>query len=306
MRWLFHVLRTADVAWGQDGRFRPAGLAAEGFIHASYKERAEESARLYFAEVPEGELRVLAIDPRRLDVPVDVATTPRGAMPHVRGAVPCDAITVLPLDAIADHPDSIGGTRIGVAAFEGMTLLDLVGPLDALGRIASMGFDPTTTCEVFALTRPAGDGPTLDVVTWRGATATFTAGRFRPHLDAYDVLVLPGGPGARALAAEPEIAAYLATYPENRLLATVCTGALLAGAAGRLQGRTATTHRSALGDLATFGATAHPTARVVADGNVVTAAGVTAGIDLGLHLVERLAGLEARSRIAAQMEAVVT
>jgi putative intracellular protease/amidase/uncharacterized protein (DUF952 family) len=294
MRWLFHVLRAEDLSWGQDGRYAPRSFAEEGFIHASYKGVVAESAKLYF---PEGaRLVVLVIDPRRLDVPVEVVETPRGPMPHIRGSIPSDAIRVLPLDAVADHADAVRGAKIGLVAFSGMTLLDLVGPLDALSRIASMGFDETTVCEVFAL---AWDE---DGRVWSACGLDVRAARLRPPLDEFDLLVVPGGPGARRLEDDPDVAEYLSDYPENRLVASVCTGALLLGAAGRLGGRRATTHASAMADLARLGAT--PVAeRVVDEGQLVTAAGVTAGIELGLHLVERLMGAEVRARIAAQMEA---
>src|SRR6478672_13019582 len=153
MRWLFHVVRAEDIGWGSDGRYAPPSLAHEGFIHASYKDVVVESARLYFKADELPNLRVLAIDPRRLDVPVLVADTPRGPMPHIHGSIPVDAVKMIDLDGVEAHHDGVPATRIAFAAFPGMTLLDLVGPLDALSRIASMGFDPTTTCEVVALAR---------------------------------------------------------------------------------------------------------------------------------------------------------
>lgn len=300
MRWLFHVLRAQDICWQSDGRYRPSSLADEGFIHASYRDVVEESARLYFP--PDAELRVFAIDPRRLDVPVEIVTTPRGPMPHIHGAIPCDAVTVLPLGRVVAHSDRVTGTRIGFCAFEGMTLLDLVGPLDAVSRIASMGFDPTASCEVIALTRPPDDSTVLDVVVWRGSGSVLRASRYRPALDIFDVLVVPGGPSTRSLPEEdPALAPYLASFPHNRIVASVCTGALLLGAAGRLVGKRATTHASALGQLAAYGAQPEGT-RVVEDGNVITSGGVTAGIDLGLFLVRRLAGETAADTIAARME----
>jgi cyclohexyl-isocyanide hydratase len=299
MRWLFHVLRSEDVSWGSDGRYRPASLDREGFIHASYRDVVLESAGLYF---PEGsDLRVFAIDPRRLDVPIDVVETPRGPMPHIRGPIPCDAVRVLHLDEVPDA-DRVKGTRIGLCAFAGMTLLDLVGPLDVLSRIASMGFDATASCEVIALTRPEDDPTVVDVIAWRGSGAALVVGRHRPALDVFDVLVVPGGPGARALlASDPSLPPYLASFPHNRLLASVCTGALLIGAADRLKGKRATTHASALDQLTTFGAIP-VRARVVDEGSVVTAAGVTAGIDLGLHIVARLEGREVAEAIAERIE----
>ncbi len=304
-RWIFHVVRSADVSWGADGRYAPPSLATEGFVHGSYRDLVLPSGRLYLADVPEADLRVLAVDPRRLDVPVTNAETPRGPMPHIEGSIPSDAVHLLPFDdeAVRAHDDEVKGTRVGFLAFAGMTLLDLVGPLDALSRISSMGFDARTTCEVVALTRPEDDETVLDVPVYRDAGLQVAASRYRPVLDDFDVLVVPGGRGAIELASDPSVKAYLATFPPNRLLASVCTGALLVGAAGRLEGKRATTHARFLGALEAYGARV-ATGRVVDEGQLVTAGGVTCGIDLGLHLVRRLAGDEVAGAIATQMEAL--
>jgi putative intracellular protease/amidase/uncharacterized protein (DUF952 family) len=299
LRWMFHVVRAEELGWGKDGRYAPASLETEGFIHASYKDRVRESARLYFA--PGARLRMLAIDPRRLDVPVDVVETPRGPMPHIKGPIPCDAFKVLDIDAVDEHPDRVTGTRFGFFAFAGMTLLDLVGPLDALSRIVSMGFDETTSVEVVALTKPEDDTTVVDVTVWMAWGAEMRVQRYRPALDSFDVLVMPGGPGTRRLVKDEAILDYLRSFPQNRLFTSVCTGSLLLGAAGRLQGKRATTHASALEDLGKYGAEISKD-RVVDDGQIVTAGGVTAGIDLGLHLVRRLAGEGVAVAIAKQME----
>jgi putative intracellular protease/amidase/uncharacterized protein (DUF952 family) len=296
MRWIFHLVRADAEGFVVNGRYAPPSLDEEGFIHGSYRDAVAESARLYF---PRGaELRAVAIDPRRLDVRVEVADTPRGPMPHLIGAIPVDAMRFIDVAEVPGHPDEVTGTRIAFAAFEGMTLLDLVGPLDALSRIATMGVDPSACCEVVALTRPDG-APEAPV--WAACGAELRAKRHRPDPGAFDVLVVPGGPGTRELTRDEGVLAWLRAFPHNRLIASVCTGSLLLGAAGRLQGRRATTHHAMLGELARFGATA-VRERVVDDGQLVTAGGVTSGIELGLHLVERLAGKEARRRIATQME----
>lgn len=291
MRWLYHLAKSEELVWTEARRYAPRSLDDEGFVHASFKDSVLESARLHFRGVPSEELSLLAIDPRRLDVPVELAPTPRGPMPHVHGAIPEDATRIVPLASLEDQPDRVTGTRFGFAAFEGMTLLDLVGPLDAVSRIATMGFDPTTRCEVF------GVGPGQ----WAAWGAELRVARQRPDLDAYDALVIPGGLGTRPLLRDRELLDYLATFPENRRLASVCTGALLFGAMGRLSGRPATTHASARADLAALGADVR-TERVVDAGSVVTAGGVTAGIDLGLHLVRWLEGDEVAAAIAKQME----
>lgn len=295
MRWLFHVARVEDVSWGKDGRYAPASLGRDGFIHASYKDAVVASARLYFPD--DARPLVLVIDPRRLDVRVEVVETPRGPMPHVHGPIPSDAIGVLGLDAVAEHDDVVRGGNIGFLAYDGVSLLDLVGPLDALSRIASMGFDRNLACEVVAL-GAAGEDP---VSSTHGLHVRTT--RHRPALDDFDVLVVPGGRGASAVQDEPDVADYLATFPPNRLVASVGTGALLLGAAGRLEGKRATTDPGAMKELARYGAIATE-ARVIDEGQLVTAAGAAAGIDLGLHLVRRLAGDDAFERIKERMAAL--
>ncbi|HTN51064.1 MAG TPA: DJ-1/PfpI family protein, partial [Anaeromyxobacter sp.] len=96
--------------------------------------------------------------------------------------------------------------------------------------------------------------------------------------------------------------AIAAAHARGARIASVCTGALLVAAAGLLRGRPAVTHRSALADLARAGAEVMEAARVVDDGDVVTAGGVTSGLDLGLRLVSRIAGPAASGRVAAEME----
>ena len=123
----------------------------------------------------------------------------------------------------------------------------------------------------------------------------------RPSLDEFDVLVVPGGFAARTLASDPAIAAWLGSFPRSRVAASVCTGALFWGEVGRLRGRRATTHATAMDRLAAYDATPIA-ARVVDEGDIVTAAGVTSGIDLGLHLVARFSGPDVARRIAKQME----
>jgi cyclohexyl-isocyanide hydratase len=269
MRWLYHLAPAGA---------RPA-LGPEGFIHASFAPDVDETRRLYYAN----EARDLwRIDPRRLDARVELAATPRGPMPHIHGDVPDDACRVVR----SPDEDEIKVHRIAFVAFQGMTLLDLVGVLDPISRM------PGAVREVIAADAP---------LVWEGAGMKVDVARARPPLDDFDVLVVAGGLGTRALRREAAVVDWLRTYPANRIAASVCTGALLLGAAGRLQGKRATTHQSAMELLGEYGAT--PTAeRVVDEGQLVTAGGVTAAIDLGLHLVRRLAGDEAASAIAKQME----
>ncbi|HTH15445.1 MAG TPA: DJ-1/PfpI family protein, partial [Magnetospirillum sp.] len=105
-----------------------------------------------------------------------------------------------------------------------------------------------------------------------------------------DVLCVPGGAGVNPLLEDAEVLAFVrAQAAQARFVTSVCTGALVLGAAGLLQGRRATTHWMALDLLAAFGAI--PTCeRVVRDGPLITAGGVTAGIDFGLSLIAELRG----------------
>ena len=273
MRWLYHLTKSEE----------PAG---DPFVHCSWASDLAETRRLHFANVPERDLRLIRIDPRRV---ADVRVEGPRSMPHVYGEIPRDAWAFVDMDQAADQ---VTGTKFAVVGFARMTLLDLVGVLDPLGRVVTMDVDRDATIEVVSAT------PEL----WSALGATFSAVRTRPPLDAFDVLVVAGGPETRALENDPAVAEWLRGFPEPRMATSVCTGALLLGAAGRLRGKRATTHHASLDLLAKHGATAVPRTRVVRDGQLMTAGGVTSAMDLGLAIVDWLYGDEARARIAARME----
>jgi transcriptional regulator GlxA family with amidase domain len=117
-----------------------------------------------------------------------------------------------------------------------------------------------------------------------------------------DVVVVPGGPGEEALRANPEVVAWLRSVHEtSRWTTSVCTGALLLAAAGLLDGVEATTHWASMDDLAALGA--RPVKeRVVVRGKVVTAAGVSAGIDMALRLAQLVAGDDVAMAIQLVLE----
>ena len=117
-----------------------------------------------------------------------------------------------------------------------------------------------------------------------------------------DVLCVPGGAGVNPLLEDAEVLAFVrAQAAQARFVTSVCTGALVLGAAGLLQGRRATTHWMALDLLAAFGAI--PTCeRVVRDGPLITAGGVTAGIDFGLSLIAELRGRTAAEAVQLALE----
>ncbi len=112
---------------------------------------------------------------------------------------------------------------------------------------------------------------------------------------------MPGGFAARSLVNDAAFVQWLKTAVDCRLKVSVCTGSLLLGASGFLRGRKATTHPTAFEALRPFCEQVIDE-RVVDEGAVITARGVTSSIDLGLYLCEKLAGLVARERIGKQMD----
>ncbi|PZT71025.1 DJ-1/PfpI family protein [Streptomyces sp. SW4] len=166
--------------------------------------------------------------------------------------------------------------QIAVVLYDRFTALDAVGPYETLGRLP----DAET---VFVAERT---GP---VRTDTGALA-LVADRTLADVPAPDIVVVPGGPGQSPQMENETLLDWLRTADAGSTWTTsVCTGSLLLAAAGLLDGRRATSHWLALGELKRFGA--EPTGeRVVTDGKYVTAAGVSSGIDMGLTLLGRIAG----------------
>ena len=187
--------------------------------------------------------------------------------------------------------------RFSIVVFDGFDELDAIGPFEVLSRLA--GEDSRVEVELVALGAPR------EIVGSHGLRVA-VEGAIPPHTD---VLLVPGGgwndrarSGARAEVADGSLpAAVRDAHAGGAIAASVCTGAMILAAAGLLRDRRATTHRAALGDLEAAGA-ATVDARIVDTGDVVTAGGVTAGIDLGLWLVARSRGRELARHVAARIE----
>jgi len=177
--------------------------------------------------------------------------------------------------------------QIGLLCFNDMLLLDLVGPWEVFSSVpwaqvhlvapcpgsvkAAKGLQVEPTCSY-------ADCPSLDVVC------------------------MPGGPGVAALMEdEPTLIFLRQQAAKARVISAVCTGSLVLGAAGLLQGRRATCHWLSLPLVAAFGATP-VNQRVVEDGPLITGGGVTAGIDFGLHVVARLWGQAVAERVQLGLE----
>jgi transcriptional regulator GlxA family with amidase domain len=172
--------------------------------------------------------------------------------------------------------------RIAIAVFEGAEELDFVGPWEVLAAWRYLQPDEVSVCLVGDSVEPVACAKGMRVVpelAWE-------------DLGEIDVLVYPGGQGTRAKLGDEAVRARLrALHAGGTVLASVCTGALVFADAGLLDGLPATTYWSAFGELLALGRDIEPRPddRFVDAGEIVTAAGVSAGIDMALHLVGRLA-----------------
>jgi len=181
--------------------------------------------------------------------------------------------------------------KIAFIIYDEMTALDFIGVFDPVTRLKTMGFLSDLQWEICAQAKTVTDGSGL------GFIATKVGG----SLDAFDMVIVPGGFGSRKLMNDAGFIAWLRSAAPCKFKVSVCTGALLLGAAGFLKGKTATTHRNAFGDLQRF-CSSVVDQRIVDAGDVITARGVTSSIDLGLYLCEKLAGPEVKERIRQQMD----
>ena len=186
--------------------------------------------------------------------------------------------------------------NVALLLFDDVEVLDFAGPF-----------------EVFAVTDELRDHETFNVYTVAETARTIRARNglnVVPHhtfadAPSADILIIPGGYGTRALLARPEVLAWIqrqATAAE--IVMSVCTGALLLAKLGLLDGLAATTHHELIDMLIELApkATVLPRERFTDNGKICTSAGISAGIDLSLHLVARLLGDAAAQTSARYME----
>jgi transcriptional regulator GlxA family with amidase domain len=178
--------------------------------------------------------------------------------------------------------------RIAIAVFNGAEELDFAGPWEVLAAWRFLHPDDVEVVLVGDSTAPVTCAKGMRVVpdtSWG-------------ELGEIDVLVYPGGGGTRAQLGDEKTRTRLRRLKERgTLMTSVCTGALVYADAGLLDGQPVTTHWNALDELMPLGRdiVARPENRFVDNGGIITAAGVSAGIDMALHLVGRL-GSPARAR----------
>jgi len=178
--------------------------------------------------------------------------------------------------------------KIAILLYENMTALDAIGPYEVLSRLP--GAEVLFTAEKRGLVRT--DTGFLRLV----------ADYAMADVDTAELLLVPGGPGDEATRRSASTLEWVQSIHErSRFTTSVCTGSLILGAAGVLDGLRATTHWTRLEVLREFGA--EPTTeRVVEQGKVVTAAGVSAGIDMALRLVQQIGGDELSQAIQLGIE----
>jgi cyclohexyl-isocyanide hydratase len=177
--------------------------------------------------------------------------------------------------------------RIGLLLFPRLTQLDLTGPFEVFAKL------PDATVHLLWKTHEP-----ITAETGMRILPDTTLAECPP----LDVLCVPGGPGVSAMMEDADVLAFLREQARiTRFVTSVCTGALVLGAAGLLRGRRATTHWASHDLLSAFGAI--PTkGRVVRDGNLITGGGVTAGIDFALTMVAEIAGSDVAQAIQLQIE----
>ena len=178
--------------------------------------------------------------------------------------------------------------QISILIFDGITALDAIGPYEVLRNVPGW--------EVAFVGKEAGEVRTED-----GALGLIVDHAIADRRSA-DILLVPGGEGNRALMEDEAVLDWVREVDRGTKWTTsVCTGSLVLGAAGLLAGKRATGHWLYLDPLREFGA--EPVGgRWVEDGKVITAAGVSAGIDMALHLVGREAGPEVAQAVQLGIE----
>jgi transcriptional regulator GlxA family with amidase domain len=180
--------------------------------------------------------------------------------------------------------------QIAIVLYPGLTALDAIGPYEVLRHLPG--------AEVRFVGAEPGPIVTDSGVLFLGATHSYA------ETPGPDIVLVPGsGPRTATAMADDELTGWLKRVHETTQWTTsVCTGALILAAAGILEGKPATTHWYVQRGLAAMGAEPRPGERIVHTGKVATAAGVSAGIDLGLWLAGQIAGREQAETIQLYIE----
>lgn len=172
--------------------------------------------------------------------------------------------------------------QIAIVVYPGFTALDFIGPYEVLRNL------PDTAVR-FVWHEPGPITADSGVLTV-GATHTFD------ETPSPDIVLVPGGPGSTVVARDEKVLDWLRrVHPGAAWTASVCSGSVVLAAAGLLEGKRATSHWAALSALKMLGVTPVGDERIVREGDIITAAGVSAGIDLGMWLAGQIGG-EAKAK----------
>jgi transcriptional regulator GlxA family with amidase domain len=210
---------------------------------------------------------------------------------------------------IANSPaqPSVHKLNVGILMFDGVEVLDFAGPFEVFSRtrlvpgVESRRSDASAPFRVFTVTR---NGETVTATGDLQLTPRYSFQTSPP----IDLLVVPGGYGTRALLRDRETLDWICTTAAKaKKVTSVCTGSLLLAQAGLLDGRRATTHWGALdllqeiSDAREADISIQHDLRFVDDG-IITSAGVSAGIDMALHVVEQVCGASVSAETAHYMD----
>lgn len=181
--------------------------------------------------------------------------------------------------------------KIDFIIYEDMTTLDFVGAYDALTRLKTMGFMNDLEYHVCAF-EP-------EIKTVEGMV--IKPERVKNDFTGTNYLIIPGGAGIQKVIQNKNFLEWIETAPADCIIATVCSGSFVPGVLGKLKDKKATTH-PALYEKLRPQVKMVSEERVVDEGSIITARGVSSSIDLGLYLVEKIAGKEIREKIQTQMD----
>lgn len=198
----------------------------------------------------------------------------------------------------ADSQTEVGfrKTRVAILIFDEVEVLDFAGPFEVFGVARTSSGD--LACDVFTVALEQ-----REIIARNGLRIVPNC--IASDIGAVDIWVVPGGFGTRRELTNPAMLEFIwETSHAASLTLSVCTGALLLGMAGLLDGRSATTHRDAMNELCRLncGANILPDARIVDNSGIVTSAGISAGIDAALYIVARHFGQASAAEAARYMQ----
>lgn len=179
--------------------------------------------------------------------------------------------------------------KIAFILYDGITMLDFIGIYDPLTRLHKFIDDLELTTHAFSHTIQDSFGLKVQV------------DHEQADLSSYDVIVVPGGFGTRALMEHDAFIEWIKTANAVPMKTSICTGSLILGAAGMLEGRRATTHFEEYDALKDYCKEVRKD-RIVEDRDVITAGAVASSLDLGLYLCEKWVGIEKTNWIRGRMD----